>query len=587
MSSEFQVSGENTAALFTLKLHRGDGMVLVAMNWKDGEPPEDFVGFAIEHKEPGSDRFKSVRNRLAFSMPDGALNSTTLSSRLSPIQKFRWVHFPFNAELPGEFVYRVTPVFMDESGVLSYGEPQQAGIELRRETYPGKLNVTFTRGFVSSQAFVDKYGGKTPSETQTLLSQLLPASADEGLDFEPSHTQAEAALKWMGFEARSAILEVLDEAIEDESANVCAVLYDLNEPGIVSRLEKLGNRVRIIIDDDGAHGKPDSAETRAAERLVKSAGNDNVKRQHMGKLQHNKTIVVDGNVQAAVCGSTNHSWRGFFVQNNNAIVLRGEKPVKLFQDAFEDYWKNDQVSGFGQTGSAKWNSLGLDGIDAQIGFSPRAEANAVLQTIADDIVTTESSLFFSLAFLYQTPGAIQDAVKKVQQDDKVFCYGISDHQVKGFEEFDEPEAEGVDLLKSDGSVTVVSPSALTAKNTPEPFKSEPTGGGGTRMHHKFIVIDFDKPTARVYMGSYNFSKAADMSNGENLLLIRDQRVAVSYTVEALRIFDHCEFRLAQANADAAQKTLQLAKPPRQAGEQAWWVKDYTNPRRIRDRELFA
>src|SRR6185369_3363352 len=187
---------------------------------------------------------------------------------------------------------------------------------------------------------------------------------------------------------------------------------------------------------------PDSAETRAAERLVKSAGNDNVKRQHMGKLQHNKTIVVDGNVQAAVCGSTNHSWRGFFVQNNNAIVLRGEKPVKLFQDAFEDYWKNDQVSGFGQTGSAKWNSLGLDGIDAQIGFSPRAEANAVLQTIADDIVTTESSLFFSLAFLYQTPGAIQDAVKKVQQDDKVFCYGISDHQVKGFEEFDEPEAEG-------------------------------------------------------------------------------------------------------------------------------------------------
>jgi hypothetical protein len=63
MSSEFQVSGENPAALFTLKLHRGDGMALVAMNWKDGEPPKDFVGFAIEHKEPGSDRFKSVRNR--------------------------------------------------------------------------------------------------------------------------------------------------------------------------------------------------------------------------------------------------------------------------------------------------------------------------------------------------------------------------------------------------------------------------------------------------------------------------------------------------------------------------------------------
>lgn len=580
MSSEFQVSGNNPAALFTLKLHRSDGMALVAMNWKNGEPPKDFVGFAIEHKEPGSDKFKSVRNRLAFPMPDGAINPTTLSSRLSPIQKFRWVHFPFNAELEGDFVYRVTPVFMDEHDVLSYGEPQEAAIELRRETYPKQLNVTFTRGFVSSQAFIDHFGADA-------IPSLLPAKADDGLDFVPSHSSADRALKWMGFEARSAILELLDEALEDESAQVRAVLYDLNEPGIVSRLEKLGKRVEVIIDDDGAHGKPKSAETRAAERLVKSAGEENVRRQHMGKLQHNKTVVVDGTkVKAAVCGSTNHSWRGFFVQNNNAIVVRGEKPVKVFMDAFEHYKKHD-TNPFSQSSSANWNDLGLDGIDVKIGFSPRAESNAVLQTIADDITTTESSLFFSLAFLYQTPGAIQDAVKKVQADDTVFCYGISDHQVKGFEELEEPESEGVDLLKPDGSVIVVSPSALTKKNTPEPFKSEPTGGGGTRMHHKFIVIDFDKPTARVYMGSYNFSKAADLSNGENLLLIRDQRIAVSYMVEAVRIFDHCEFRLAQANADSAQKALQLARAPRQPGEQPWWTKDYTDPRRIRDRELFA
>ena len=58
------------------------------------------------------------------------------------------------------------------------------------------------------------------------------------------------------------------------------------------------------------------------------------------------------------------------------------------------------------------------------------------------------------------------------------------------------------------------------------------------MHHKFVVIDFDNPTARVYFGSYNFSEAADTSNGENLLLIRDRRIAISYMVEALRIFDH-------------------------------------------------
>lgn len=99
MDNEFQVSGKNAAALFSLKLHRGDGMTLVAMNWKSGKPPKDFVGFAIEYREPGGDRFFPLKNRLSFPGLEGAVNPNKLSTRLSPIQKFRWVHFPRNAEL--------------------------------------------------------------------------------------------------------------------------------------------------------------------------------------------------------------------------------------------------------------------------------------------------------------------------------------------------------------------------------------------------------------------------------------------------------------------------------------------------------
>jgi phosphatidylserine/phosphatidylglycerophosphate/cardiolipin synthase-like enzyme len=583
--SEFQVSGNNSAALFTLTLHRGEGMCLLAMNWKKGKPPKEFVGFAIEYKEPDGDRFFALKNRLAFPGADGGVDETKKSTLLSPIQKFRWVHFARNAELAGAFTYRVTPVFMNDKDELSYGEAQAAEIELRRETHPGKLNVTFTRGFVSSQAFVDRYveKGKDPKE---VMKTLLPAEADQGLTFGASHPKAKEALDWMGFEARSAILEVLDEAIADKTAKVRAVVYDLNEPGMVSRFEKLGKRLRIIIDDDGPHGKANSAETAATARLAKTAAF--VKRQHLGKLQHNKTIVVDGDkVQACVCGSTNHSWRGFFVQNNNAIILRGATAVKIFMAAYDHYEANDTVAGFSGTGSAIWNDLKLKGIDAQVGFSPRSKQNAVLKTIADDVANnTTSSLFFSLAFLYQTPGPIRDAVKKIQKDATVFSYGISDHAVDGLSEEDSDGPVGVDLQKPDGKVTLVHPKELT-KNAPPPFRGEPTGGFGTRMHHKFIVIDFDKPTARVYMGSYNFSSAADVSNGENLLLIRDRRVAVSYVVEAVRIFDHYHFRVAQADAKRAKKKLQLAKPPRKAGERAWWVEDYTNPRKILDRELFA
>jgi phosphatidylserine/phosphatidylglycerophosphate/cardiolipin synthase-like enzyme len=89
------------------------------------------------------------------------------------------------------------------------------------------------------------------------------------------------------------------------------------------------------------------------------------------------------------------------------------------------------------------------------------------------------------------------------------------------------------------------------------------------------------------MGSYNFSVAADSSNGENLLLIKDRRVATSYMVEAIRLFDHYHFRIAQLEAKKKREKLQLKKPPRKDGEEPWWMKDYTDPRRILDRKLFA
>jgi phosphatidylserine/phosphatidylglycerophosphate/cardiolipin synthase-like enzyme len=381
----------------------------------------------------------------------------------------------------------------------------------------------------------------------------------------------------MGFEARQVILQVLDEAIADPKAQVRVVAYDLNEPAIVSRLERLGARLKVIVDDEGAHAEPGAGETQGAQRLAASAGAANVQRQHMGKLQHNKTIVVDGpRLKRVVCGSTNFSWRGFFVQANNAVVLNGASAVKVFRTAFEAYWATHSPAAFGAGPSARWTPLGLSGIDARVGFSPYAAASAPLRSIADDIDTkATSSLFYSLAFLYQTPGPIRDAITRVTEAGTVFVYGISDRKVGGIE-----------LQKPDGNVAPVSPSALTG-NVPEPFKSEPTGGGGTRMHHKFVVIDFDKPTARVYLGSHNFSAAADTLNGENLLLIRNRRVAVSYMVEALRLFDHYHFRVSQQEARTARRALVLQKPPRHPGELPWWADDYTNARKIRDRELFA
>ncbi|MCY7316288.1 MAG: phospholipase D-like domain-containing protein [Rubrivivax sp.] len=572
MAAAFQVRGSNAAALFTLKIHRGEGMALLATNWRRGPPPPDFVGFAIEYRRPGAQRFVALRNRLGFPGADGSVSFEQLSTKLSPIQYFRWIHFPFNAELPGEFTYRVTPVFMDARDKLSEGAVQEAALELRRETYPGRLNLGFTRGFVSSQAFVDRWAVDGRVDT------LLPPRADQGLDFVPTHAKAMQALDWMGFEARRLILALLDDALADTTAQVRMVAYDLNAPEIVRRLLALSTRLQLIVDDDGAHGQPGSGETRAAARLA--AAGAQVKRQHLGALQHNKFIVVDGSkVKQVLCGSTNFSWRGLYVQANNALLLTGRQPVRVFGAAFEAYWASDSVADFAAGASAQWQPLGLADIDAQVSFSPRSAGNAALAGIAQDIRNTRSSLFYSLAFLAQTPGLVRDAIGEVTRDGSRFVHGMADR-----------ELGGILLATPDGNLAPVSPAALVGK-VPPPFKAELIGGSGVRLHHKFVVIDFDKPQARVYIGSYNFSEAADRSNGENLLLLRNRRVAVACMVEALRLFDHYRFRIKQAAAPrstrAAGAGLTLRKPPRQPGETAWWAKHYSDVHRIRDRLLFS
>jgi len=561
------VVGTNDSAQFILKAHRGEGMLLLAMDWRGKQPPKDFVGFAIEYREPKSKIFHPVSNRLGFLGKNGKI-AGTLSSLLSPIQKFRWVHFPMKPDLVGEFTYRVTPVFMDAKDQLTYGESQQIKMALAAETYPGKLNVTFTRGFICSQAFVDRFGKDGSPST------IIPASNRDQLKFKPAHPKADEALAWMGFETRQTMLSLLDEAIDDKTCEVSAIAYDFQDPEIIDRFKKLGKRLRIVIDDSDKHGEPDSPESRSARSLATILGKSRVLRQHMSCLQHNKIVIVSGKkIQKVLCGSTNMSWRGLYVQNNNAVVLQGKEPVSLFMEAFESYWTNP--SEFRGSNSATWCRLGIPGIDAQATFSPHSSTNAAMEGVADDMLNgATSSVLYSLAFLSNSPGVIQKTIKQIVKEEKLFLYGISEDPVKGLE-----------LQKPTNERVTASPKQL-GKNAPEPFKPEPVGGSGIRMHHKFVVIDFNKPGARVYFGSHNFSNRADGDNGENLVLVRDARVATAFAVEALRIFDHYSFRDRQADS-SSNNPLTLKKPPRSPGQQPWWYRDYNDPVKVRDRKLFS
>jgi len=578
MSSVFANKGD-----FSVRAYRGDAKTLLAFNLTDKSKAKDLAGFTIKIQPKGLDAFY-IQNNLRFEKPGDHAQDIKESPNASinaPIHKFRWLHVPGSLHqglqpAMGDYTYTVTPRYFDANHSLT---PLDANLSVSVVVEvdgftKGNLELGFTRGFTQSQAFVNHFGAKALIRPKA-KELLFDTSKESGVNAHGEHYTFDQEYQWLGFTAREKILELLNDVVKTKSLSLDVFAYDLNEPEVVSRLEALGKRLKLIVDDSADHGKPGSAEEQAAKRVSVSAGAANVKRQHMLSLQHNKTIVVDGpSCQAVVCGSTNFSWRGFFVQSNNAVVLTGAKAVQPFAAAFDQYF--DHPDAFGSSPSAEWVDLGFNGIDAKVAFSPHAKSNALLKTVADDIQgSTTSSLFYSLAFLFQTPGPVHDAIAAVSANAGIFVYGISDKEVGGLV-----------LQTPDGNVAPVHPEVLK-KNVPVPFSEEPTGGGGIRMHHKFVVVDFDKPTARVYFGSYNFSSPADIKNGENLLLIRDRRIAVAYVVEALRIFDHYQFRLAQLDAETARKELSLARPPRQAGEKPWWDEDYSNPRKARDRELFA
>lgn len=591
-SNDYLVRGSNLHAPFSLAVHRGDGMCLLAMDWIGSEPPPDFVGFAIEFRPPGQvpgkERYYAVNNRLCFEGKERTVAAgepaAQYPSTEAPFQTFRWVHFPRDADKPALFKYRVTPIFMGANDALSRGEPQEVDFPLQRETFAGELDVAFTRGYVSSQAFADKFGG------EQALTQLVPGAADVGLEFVSTHPDAARAYDWMGFDARARILELLHAALTD-GAEVRIVAYELNLPEMVALLEQMGPKLRIVIDDssnlktDKKTGKvsgkdkaaPDSAESKATVRLL--AAGCAVKRQHMFGLQHNKSIVVDGpTVKAVVCGSTNFSWRGFYVQANNAVIMRGPDVVAMQLEAFDAYWNN--AAAFRASPVSVWRALPLASVDGQIAMSPRSAPHKLLPAIGADIRTAHSSLFYSLAFLNQTGGDVTEAVTTINGGSAVFSFGISDKKT------------GILVNDPSGNFTPVYSSALSGK-LPPPFRIESAGGSGVKMHHKFVVIDFDKPSARVYTGSFNFSKPADTDNGENLMLFRDKRIATSYMVEAVRLYDHYRFRVKQSEVQAAHKAdktqpkRMVLKRPAKAGEEAWFKQFYNDPLKLRDRKLFS
>jgi hypothetical protein len=558
----------------SVKLWRGERMCLIGMDVDSPEP--DFVGFAIEVKSPGSPAFMPLRNRLAFAYDKPASKAVTdlhvYPSIDAPFQKFRWMHFPYDPKI-GTYTYRVTKRHMTAADKpLVNGTSLSLDISLDPATYDNFLDVGFTRNFASSQAYADKYGNNP---------NIIPKKEKDGLSFKKV---AGDVYQWLGFEACELVFAFLDEAVNDPAITLDLFAYDFNEPDILSRLVKLGGRLRAIIDDSGTHKPGASAESGAAKVLTGSAGKNNVRRMHFSGLQHNKVLIAkrNGVPFKVLFGSTNFSFRGLYIQANNAIVCCAPEAAGLFEQVFQLAFTNPKAFATDPI-SQQWHLVQVDGKPPlHFCFSPHAQPDLALNPIGGAIDQASSSVFFSIAFLSTTKsGAVRESIDRLMKKN-VFSYGISDK--KG----------GLTIKKPDGSIGIVDFEYL-AKDVPQPFKQEWSGGSGIHEHHKFVVTDFNLPTAKVFTGSSNLSPSGEGGNGDHLVMIEDQRVATAYAIEALRLFDHFHFRSRLQDAakgktpkGQAPDTLRLMKPAAISQQPAWFDPYYqAGTQWAKDREVFS
>lgn len=549
-----------------VNLWRGERMCLIGMSI-DPQPAVDFVGFAIAVQSPGAPGF-------TYPAQADVTGFRQFPTNEAPLQTFRWIHFPQNPR-PGTYRYQVTAMHMDATGNLREGDKVAGDIALFDETVPGVVDIGFTRNFASSQAFVEKF------PDAAARAKILPASGAQGYDFDKD-AAPQGVYDWLSGKANDLLQQMLSAAA-DPATRLDVMAYDLNEPDFIAALETVARRgggdrpaLRILIDNAADHKDETSAESRAAVRLT--AAGAMVVRHHFGHLQHNKVLILyrDGKAERAIGGSTNFSFRGLYIQANNMLLFTAPEVVDWFVQAFELAFKGLgawNAGSFPDTWHAAANLPA--GTNIRACYSPHADGSDMsLSPVAAAIDQATSSVFFAVAFLNQdTKGPVRQALDRLEGK-PLFSYGIANRK------------NGLKLTKPDGSTGLVDFRYL-ADHAPEPFKSEWSGGQGITIHHKFVVTDFNLPTAKVFAGSSNLSVSGEEGNGDHLFQIGDARVATAYAIEALRMFDHLNFRTRMQATGGTEKSITLRRPPI-AGEQAWFAPFYAeDSQKQRDRLLFG
>jgi len=538
----------------TFCAYPGDGAILLAFDL-DESRQADLAGFAVEYTDPDGHTFP-VLNRLNFAQ--ALTNATALEQRRytptseAPLQKFHWVHFPPDVK-PGTFTYKATAMLFQPGSETALTPGPSAEVEVSlMPAGPTPFLLGFTRGYLSSQAYVDQFHN-APYEP-----------APPTFDFDTTAYQPQ--YHWLGFHARRLVFDFVAEALADHTRSLDVFAYDLDEPDAIKQLGQLGSRLRMYLDDSDTHVGGNALEPKAHAWLVDQGAQ--VKLGHFQRFSHDKVMIQKRGDTAlkVLSGSANFSVRGLYVQSNNIFVFDDPATAALYEQAFQQSW--DDPHGYASSPlAASWHDAGgHDGLPSySVCFSPHHDPDVSLKRVADAVTSAKGSVLFAIMEIGSGGGQLLDAIKALPTRPELYAFGTTQR------------LDGDLRVEKSGDPGTFIPFSYLSKHVPEPFKQEWSGGAGQVIHHKFVVIDFNGETPLAFGGSSNLAAGGEKENGDNLVCFTDRDIATKYAVEAIKLIDHFRFRAVMQNA-TDDKPLQLA------GRSANWAAAYYQPGTPKSRE---
>ena len=289
----------------------------------------------------------------------------------------------------------------------------------------------------------------------------------------------------------------ITRAIKEAKTSFKGAFFEISSPKVIRTLIKAhqkGIKVELVIDSDYYHNP-------SVSKMIKAGLN--IKTDGRNGLMHNKFAIIDDKILWT--GSYNLTRNGSLKNNNNALKIYSPELAEIYKQEFHEMFEENIYGNKKELGPfpllRKKSKLTIAGSPVAVFFSPEDDLQSKIVTLIEN---SKKSIHF-MAFSFTSKPIGEAMIKKFKEGIKV--YGVFERRGSNtkYSEYLKMRLEGLPV-KIDKNRYI--------------------------MHHKVIILDQEK----VLTGSFNFSKNANQKNDENILIIKNKKIAEKYIKEFQKIY---------------------------------------------------